>query len=782
MAEPSRTRRRNIVLLGGLCVLSSLIQARARAQAQAPPPAAEPPRVAVAPQSRPVGTPPPGTVEQVTVTSLRQRTNLQKTPVAITSISSTALDKSNITTLAGLNGLVPGLTITKTAGFENLVDIRGVGSATPENALVTQPGVSLFVDGVYIANTISLDQTLFDLDRIEVLRGPQGTLYGQSSTGGVINLVTNQPVLGQYSGHADFGIGNDDLFRERAAVNLPISDQVAVRLSFQKYDHSGFGSSVDIPNYQLDDAHDTSGKVAILYKPSETFSATFTAQWYGADQNGAEQKNIRDPDPDPRQVSQDYPSRFDLETSLYHLNLEWTLPWATLRSVTAYQNLTNKQSEDSSRLSYAILHSYDDIAAWNTSMQNYSEELDIQPHLGRRLDGIAGLFLTKQRSEQFVAEFEGKDADPDLAIAPDIETSPPLNLAYGNVTTVNRESVAPFVQATYHLTPSLRLTGGIRYNYDHYNDFNFTFASTGSSKANTLYQTNRTTGNINLQYDLTPRNLLYGSVTEGYKPGGVNGNEESRVVGLTFLPEDITSFEIGSKNRLLQDRIRLNVAAFFYDYRDLQYIETDPVPFAYGIANVPNTHIWGGEAEASYLVLHGRLRFNGQLTLEDGRMIGDYKAIDSVTTSQVYASSPACAFGGQYYNPGCWAAVIAAAKSVNGNKPPGLANVQAALNAEYSMAVPWGHLTSRVEYVYRGSEYARVFNSGTLDHLPTYGIVNLDFRYTPDRARWVVELALSNLTDIAGVNSRFTDPYGTGQTSEEFIAPFQVIGTLAYSF
>ncbi len=776
MAEPFRTRRSKIVLHGVYGFLLFPVLAQGQTPATLPSGAAAPAR------QQPAGTPPLGTVEQVTVTALRQKTNLQKTPVAVTSISSAALDRSNITNLAGLNGIVPGLSITKAAGFENLINIRGVGSATPENALVTQPGVSQFIDGVYIANTISLDQTLFDLDRIEVLRGPQGTLYGQSSTGGVINLVTNQPVLGQYSGHADFGIGNYDLFRERAAVNVPISDQVAVRLSFQKYDHSGFGESVDIPNYQLDDAHDTSGKVAILYRPSDNFSATFTAQWYGSDQDGAEQKNILDPDPDPRRVNQDYPSRFDLETSLYHLNLEWTLPWATLRSVTAYQNLTNKQSEDSSRLSYAILHSYDDVAAWNTFMQNYSEELDIESHLGHRLDWIGGLFLTKQRSEQFVAEFEGKDPNPDLTIGPDIETSPPPNLAYGNVTTVNRESVAPFVQATVHFTPRLRLTGGIRYNYDHYNDFDFNFAASGISRANTLYQTNRTTGNINLQYDLTPSNLLYGSVTEGYKPGGVNGNEESKVVGLTFLPEDITAFEIGSKNRLLQDRIRLNVAAFFYDYRDLQYIETDPVPFAYGIANVPNTHIWGGEAEASYRALQGRLRFNGQLTLEDGKMIGGYKAIDSVTTNQVYATSPACAFGGQYYNPGCFAAVIAAAKSVNGNKPPNLPNVQAEVNVEYTMAVPWGQLNSRVEYVYRGSEYSRVFNSDTLDHVPTYGIVNLDFRYTPNRTRWVVELGLSNLTNIAGVNSRYTDPYGTGQTSEEFIAPFQVIGTVAYSF
>ena len=739
------------------------------------------------PAAGPAATTPTGSaggLEQVTVTALRQKTSLQKTPAAITALSSSTLDKSNITNVAGLNGLVPGLTVTKAAGFENLVNIRGVGSSTPENALVTQPGVAFFIDGVYLANSISLDQTLFDIDRIEVLRGPQGSLYGQSSTGGVINLVTNQPALGKYSGQADWGIGNYNLFQERAEVNVPVSDTVAVRMSFQKYDHDGFGHSIDQPivGYGLDDAHDISGKVAMLWKPSDTFNATFTAQWYRAEQDGAEQKNIDDPEPDPRLVNQDYPGEFNLDTSLYHINLNWRLPFAMLQSVTGYQHLYNVQSEDSSRLSYAILKSYDDVAAWNTGLDNYTEDLSLASLPGGRLDWVAGVFLMKERSNQFISELEGTDPNPQLSTGAYIETDPPYNLSYGNVTVVSRDSVAGYAQATLHITDALRLTGGARYNVDHYDDFDYNFSAFGSSKANTTYTTERPTGNVNLQYDLTSRNLLYASVTEGYKPGGINGNPDSKVVGLTFAPEGITSFEIGAKNRLLQNHLILNVAGFFYDYRNMQYIENDPYPFAYGIANVPNTHIWGGEAEASYRMLDGRLRFNGQFSIENGEVIGNYKAIDSATTSTIYATSPACAYGGQYYNPGCWAAVIAGAHNIKGTLPPDLPRVQGEINAEYTLHVPGGDVLSRAEFVYRGTEVARVFDDPTVDHVPSYPLWNLYFSYKPERSHWVVSLALTNLGNVAGVNSRYTDPYGTAQTSNEYIPPFQVVGRISYAF
>ena len=724
--------------------------------------------------------------ETIVVRSLKRNTNLQKAPAAVTAITAATVDKENITNLAGLNGLVPGTTFTKSSGFENIVTIRGIGSETPENALTTVPGVSLMQDGVYIANTIALNQALFDLDQIEILRGPQGTLYGESSTGGVISLVTKQPVLGVYDGHADFSVGNYELFQERAAVNLPVSNTVAVRLSFQKNDRDGFGESTAVagdPNYQLDEQYDVSGKAAILWKPTADFSATLTAQVYSGNQNGAEQKNVLDPNPDPREVTQDYPSKYRLRTELYHLNLNYELPFATLKSTSAYQNLNHSQQEDGSRLSEAVLGFYDDVAAWNTTLQSYTEELDLESNPGTRLDWVLGAFAMKQRSNQFVAEYGGSGPPPnDFSINRDIITNTPSNLTYGNVTTVNRVSYSPYAQGTFHVSSRLRLTGGIRWNHDSYNAFVENFSAFGLSKSSTQYSVGRLTGKIGAEFDITPQNMLYISGTEAYKPGGINGNLDSKVVGLTFAPEGVSALEIGSKNSFLDNHLRLNISAFYYDYPNLQYIETDPYPFAYGIANIPDTHIWGAETEASYLTFGNRLRFNGQLTLENGKIMGSYKAIDTISANHTYAASPACAYGGQYYNPACWAAVEAGAQTVSGNRPPKMPAVQAAVSAEYAADVWRGKLTSRAEFVFRGFEYARIFHDGSLDDVNSYGIVNISFQYKPDASHWNAALSFTNIGNVAGINSRYTDPYGTGQTSDQYIAPFQAVGMVGYSF
>ena len=184
---------------------------------------------------------------EIVVTAERRETDIQKTPLAISVVSAQSLDKSFVNDVSGLNSTVPSFQATKTSGFENIVTIRGVGSETPEEAPTTVPGVSLFLDGVYVSNTVSLDQTLFDIDHIEVLRGPQGALYGQSSTGGVINVVTKKPVLDQFSGYGDFSVGNYKLTRERAELNLPMGETLAFRVSAQRYDHEGFTTVTRFP-------------------------------------------------------------------------------------------------------------------------------------------------------------------------------------------------------------------------------------------------------------------------------------------------------------------------------------------------------------------------------------------------------------------------------------------------------------------------------------------------------------------------------------------------------
>ncbi len=723
-----------------------------------------------------------GALEEIQVTAERRDTDLQKTALAITTVSMDALDKSNVNDLAGLNGMVPGLEITKSSGFETITTIRGVGDETPENAPTTVPGVALFVDGVYIANTISLDQTLFDVDRIEVLRGPQGALYGESSIGGAISVVTRQPELGKFSGSGDVTAGNYGLARERAEVNIPVGDTLAVRLSVQKYDHDGFTRDTAIPDYYLDDAHDQGGKAAILWKPTDNFSATLTGQWYQSNENGAAQKNVDDPNSDPRTVTQDYPSKFRLHNQLFHLNLEWDLPYFLVKSISAYQSLDHRQQEDSSRSAISLFGSYDDVAAWNTTLKNYNEELDLLSLPGSRFEWIGGVFLMRQTSTQFVAEFEGTTPTPDVTLTPDIQTAPPGNLAYGNSSTVSRKSYSPFLQGTFHIADDLRLTAGVRYNHDTYSEDSHNFSQYAVDDVVHGYSGHATTGRLELDYDLTPDALLYASAARGYKPGGVNGIASAVVVPNTFKLETNTAYEIGSKNMFLDRHLRFNAAAFFYVYHDMQYIEQDPVPFDGGMSNIPSVHAWGGEFETSYVTLEDKLRINANLTLEDSAVQGNYRTIDSTVSNAIEGSAPACAYGGAYYSAACWNAVIASARNIGGNQLPKMPKIAGSINAAYAVALPFGVITPRVEYVYRGSEWARVFEEASIDRIKAYGIFNFNATYVPPGSHFTAALTATNIANKAGVNSQYTDPYGTGQTSVQYIAPRQVMATVGFSF
>ena len=732
------------------------------------------------------------TVNQVIVTAERRSVDIQRAALAVTAVNAATLDKSAIMNVTGLNGIVPSLEITKASGFENLVTIRGVGSETPENSLTTTPGVSFFMDGVYISNTVSLDQSLFDVDHLEILRGPQGALYGQSSIGGAIIINTRQPKLNVFDASGDFSAGTYNLFRERGEVNIPLGDQLAARLSIQKFDHDGFTRNAAIPGFFLDEAHDISGKAALLWKPRDDFQVTFTGQWYHSNQHGDAQKNILDPNPDPRVVSQDYPSLFRLTTQLYHVNAQWDLPWFQVRSVTAYQVLDHVQQEDGDRSTFAVLGRYDHIAAWNTWVGNFTQEIDLVSKPGGKFDWIVGGFYLNQRSHQFVAEYGGTTPPPVLTVPSDIETNPPTNLNYGNDSHAVHQSYSGFAQGTYHISDRLRLTGGVRVNADYNRDPSFNFSAFGSHLViNKSWDVVPTWRGV-VEYDVTPTSMVYGSVSKGYKPGGVNGSYGQQVIPTVFKPETNTAFEIGSKNTFFDHALRLNATAFYYIHKNFQYIETDPFPFDGGIANIPEVHDYGAEFEASYVGGDGRLHIDGSLALEKGRVVGHYKTIDSTVADALEGPNFSgnnslpffgpCAFGGAFYNPACWAAVEASAKDIKGNSPPATPNVSGSISASYRFDLLNGDFTPRVEVVYRGKEWARFFNEPGLDRVPAYTVVNLNFEYKPKESHLKLSLAVTNLGDKAGINSRYTDPYGIFQTSDQYIPPRQVIGTVAYSW
>ncbi|MBU2654631.1 TonB-dependent receptor [Acidomonas methanolica] len=729
--------------------------------------------------------------ETIQVRVAARTVDVQKTPTSVTTISATTLDRQNVTSLSGLNGLAPGLNIAKTAGYQTNIQIRGVGMQTAQNTLTTSTGVAVYIDGVYIANSVSLDQTFFDLDSIEVYRGPQATQYGQSAPGGAIVITTADPTFDRISGKIEASGGNYNLARGRAQLNVPITSNLAIRGSFQSYTHTGFAHTTSpyLGRYDLDDAQDNAGKLAVKWQPVRNFTATLTGQWYNSTPHGAEQKNILDPSTNPRVVNQDYPARSSLTTSLYHLNLDWRTSLVELTSITAAQHVREHEQYDNARLAERILGVYDVLPNNNNTMNNYSETITLKSRKTTPLDWQLGLFLMGQRGHAYVSEFDGKDYTgwPNYPVPDHLMTDAPSTLKYGDKQTATRLAVQPYVELGYHITDRLHLKGGARFNYDRYSSNSNTFSAYGNSSSQHSFSTRIPTWKAELDYDLSHpssgiESMVYFSVGTGYKPGGVNGNPNAKVISQEFKPERILNYEIGAKNWFFHHKFMFDIAAFYANYRNMQYIADDPYPYAYGIANVPKVNLYGIEMESAYLAFHERLRIDGSLTLEKSRIASNYHSLDASTVNAAYASSPACNYGGQYYNSACWAAVEALAPNVKGHQAPGMPNVQASLSASYLWNVFGGTLLTRGQYIYRGNYAARIIDNPLIDHVPAYFIFNAFLEYKPNASQWRASFAATNLTNMAGVNSRFTDPYGTYQTSEQYIAPRQFVGTIGYSF
>lgn len=721
-------------------------------------------------------------LEPIIVTAEKRQVDLQKAALSVTAVSADTLEKGNVTGPLGLNGYVPGLQITPSGGSEVIVSIRGVGSQTPEN-FFTQPGVSFHIDNVYIPNNIALNLGFLDVDHVEVLRGPQGTVFGQSSTGGAINVISKQPELGKLSGDATATFGNYSYAMGKAALNVPVGDTAAIRAVVQKTSHDGYSTATGVPGgYDLDDANNVNYKLSGLWQPTDNLTVTLTGQHFDDDHHGAALKALDDPNSDPRQVTQDYPAKFKLAMDVDTLTVNYSLPFANLKSISSYQYMDAKQSFDSDRSTVALFGGYDTVAAWNTKSRAIMEEVTLSSNPGTDLEWIGGVFYMHSHSSQYVVEYKGTNGSDPTPVLP-TNTSPaalPANLSYENLSSVDRDSVAPFVQATYHLTDRLRLTGGVRYNVDQYDGWGSDYYGKPSPRSTNVYAL---TGKAETDFDLTPDNMVYTSWSRGYKPGGVNtGTTSAMVVSGSYDKETVDSFELGSKNRFLANHLNVNLSAFYSKYNNMQYIEEDPVPYSGGIGNIPQVNMWGAEVEAKYRLLDNRLELGANLTLMDGEIPDSYLALDRRLADA--AAAKAVAAGVTYPYSAQWFA-IRAAQSINvkGNTPPDMPGAAGGVNASWQQTLgAYGTLVSRAELLFRSDYQARVFNEAGTDHVPSYSQVNLFFEYTPQSGPWRATFTVTNLLDRAGISGRYTDPYGSGVVSNQYIPPRQMLFSVNYSF
>src|SRR5210317_1569418 len=209
-------------------------------------------------------------IEEVIVSAEKRDESLQDISKAVTALSNDEIERKNIVDFVGLSAIAPGVTVAKNEGYKTIISIRGVGDETNQNAIAA-PSVALHMDGIFIASKFSLRTDFIDLERIEVLRGPQGTLFGQNSTGGTINVISQKPSFDERKIKTDLSLGNYGLTKFRGAVNLPLSENVATRMSIVSTNRNGFSKNI-LNGQDLDDADHISFRSDWFFDISNTAS------------------------------------------------------------------------------------------------------------------------------------------------------------------------------------------------------------------------------------------------------------------------------------------------------------------------------------------------------------------------------------------------------------------------------------------------------------------------------------------------------------------------------
>ena len=726
-------------------------------------------------------------LDEITVTARKQEVDRQEAPVAVSALSGEEFERANLVKLDNFNGYLPGLMVSKNDGAGRVVSIRGVGWETAQN-LSTQPSVLVYLDGVYLANPLALGLHLGEVERIEVLRGPQGTEFGQGTTGGAINVVTRKADFNGPGGELALSAGTYGLLEAAASLNLPLAERLALRAAARKHHRDGFaeirGGPLD--GYDLDDADALLGHLAMEWLPSSRVALRFAAFLHDSDQNGAAQKHIDDPNPDPRELTQDSPSTFALENRSLSATLDWETPWGpTLRSLTGVQRLRKRQTLDGDRLTTELVAvdltgfgpvNFDLLPFWDNDSEAFSQELNLLG-AGRTFNWVAGLYFLHHENRNFFLEAVGPAPIAQFAdrlANPSPETLPPFQppLEFVEDRTLTRRDAALFGQVTVRLGERLALTFGGRYQNDRSTDETTQFWFIDSRQ---VLEDQAFTWKLGADFRLSENHLLYGLASTGWKNGGGNPGALGGAldVPVTFEPEEVLALEIGTRNRLADGRLHVNATAFGYDYQNYQFIQEDPVPFAAGTGNIPAVEIYGLETELSWQPT-ASLRLDGHVTLLDGEIESDLLTLD---TADFLTSG-----FGRFTETGVEDRA-GLRRNLAGNEPPKLADITARLRLTYTWAPLAGSaLTSSLEYVHRGEYQYRVYNNAAVDTVPAYETLGIFVGYEPARLPLVFELRASNLLDEDGVNSRFTNPFGLHSTSEELIPPRELVATVRYRF
>lgn len=748
------------------------------------------------------------TIEEVIVSAEKRSESLQDVSQAVSALSEFDLETKNIESFVDLSAIVPGVTVAKNEGYKTVISIRGVGNETNQNAIAA-PSVAFHIDGVFIASPFSLLTDFMDIERVEVLRGPQGTLFGQNSTGGAVNVISKKPTTDEYYGKADITLGDYNLGKFRTSVNIPINERVATRFALSTTEREGFSKNV-VTGQDLDDANNISIRSDWLIDLSDTSSLRIFGQYFDSDRNGAAMRGIDDQTSGMRNLAQDTISNQELSSSVFAAIYENDLGYANLKIVASSQEDDISVTRDNDRHNYGDLvlsipglgsgatYQRAEFRPETSLVDTTTLEINLvsnEPILDGKMDWTFGAFYMNHEIENHIRGYRDDDldglikydcnesfADPNYCYQHDYGIpgrfdifGPNADVDFITDAFPSRESYSVYLQTTYSLADNSRLVSGLRYSEDTFKTdvANFFNAGDQFKEEGTI---DKITGKAVYELDLNESSMTYVSYTKGYKPGGTNltfgfeGDNAPAMVFPTFKSEEVSSLELGLKTDLLDGRARANIAVFSYDYENLQFQATDPDPYRGGVANIPESEMSGIEIELDAL-LTDNLTLDLNLSRLDTEVTSNYEVLDNVDAYPYFFGEEDIRYGLR--------------ENVKGNKLAKSPESSLDLNLIYETGLPSGNeLTAIFQIVKRGSFMQRVSNNPIVDAIDSYTVYNfsvgIDFPDSYPVSK--VDFILLNATDNTGVNSSMTDVFGVAATGLELIAPKQFMVKLTKNF
>ena len=709
-----------------------------------------------------------GQIEEVTVTAQKREERLQETPISITAFTEETLEEAGINDTSKLADFAPNVIFDSTtpiSGTSNgaAIFIRGVGQL--DFGLTTDPGVGTYIDGVYSSRAIGGVLDVVDIERIEILRGSQGTLFGRNTIGGAINITTKKPAE-EFGGFAGATLGNFDRTDFKGSIDLPFSQKFLTKLSFYSKRRDGYVNRTLVGD-KLGNENRRFLRGSFLFSPRDDLELYGTLDYTDIDERSAGSvlvgitESAGNPDlglapsstfaynqffvpQNPGAVPYDErflfggkndrtsatgPTGTDLEGFGTTMTLTWSLSsLLELKSITAYRDTDGGFFRDPDGAPFAITETSNP----NYSHEQFSEELQIIGTLwDARLQYVVGAYFFEEEGTDDVFV-------PIFSLPP--PSNPPMAFqAYiNNFATVDNSSRAVFGQGTYDLTDRLAATVGLRYTKDKkgYGFRQFLSADPegdvfllpligprdGDGTGLASSEFDKLNVRAGLEYQFNDDTLFYFIYSDGFKSGGFNFRYVvPRVDPLPFEPETLGAFEVGVKWQGWNDRLRVNGAGFVSEYKNVQVqlFETGGGPLT---QNAGNADIFGLELEAT-VAPTDRVLLNAGL----GYTNAEYAELNLPTTD--------------------------VAQPVNLNtKLPNTPEITLNLSGIYNHSLEWGTLTLRGDYRYTDDLFNDAQNSPFLFQ-ESYQTINASVTFTPVSDSFAITVFGTNLTDERYITS-----------------------------